>query len=495
MMASRGEGNHGEMYAGGIGRRGLKGSRRFFYLVHEFLLGRGCARAIGAEMTTKSNSDKRVANAQESTTTTYGENFSDGTQIELVRPDPRKEELALLVSKEAIVTETLRVQHDAVSYVPVEPDASVLHAMYIPSGVSEYGTTCSLFAEILRVFTSRANLSNTTAALLAHFVFSTWFADCFSTAPRMLIFGPPEESATLLQLLAATCRRALLLSDVTIATWSPTLAALRPTLLINTHRLRPSTREFLEASNTRHEYLPRKGQLLDLFGAQVIHERTPSGDPSMHESAICVTATPARGQLPIVTDQDRTQLANEFQQKLLLYRLRHYSEVRESEFDVPEFTTAVRSRARMLGACVVDTPEVQSGLISVLRHQDDDARITRSFSLESVLVEALFVMCHEKETRVAATVGEIAETMTVIFQGRGEALKLEPRKVGEILRGLQFYTARQGSAARGIALLEADRRRVHQLARDYDVPAIRNGFVGCSQCDEADLAKTGDGFF
>ena len=232
---------------------------------------------------------------------TFGEFLSDGTSIEIIRPDACQNALSLLVWTEGVLTETRCAQRDGVGYVPVEPDTSILRAMYIPAGVSEYGTTCSLFSEILRVFTIRVNLSNTTAALLAHFVLSTWFADCFSTAPRMLICGPPEESVTLLQLLAATCRRALLLCDVTIATWSPMLAALRPTLLINTLRLRASTREFLEASNTRHEYLPRKGQLLDLFGAQVIHERTSSGDQSMHESAICVTVTPARGRLPSVT--------------------------------------------------------------------------------------------------------------------------------------------------------------------------------------------------
>jgi hypothetical protein len=149
--------------------------------------------------------------------------------------------------------------------------------MYIPSGVSEYGTTSSLFAEISGIFGTRANLSETATTLLTHFVFSTWLADCFSTAPRMLIYGPPEESAILLQLLAAICRRALLLGDVNIATWNSMLTELRPTMLINTRRLRARTREFLEASNTRHQYVLRKGQLFDLSeftAAARTHART-----------------------------------------------------------------------------------------------------------------------------------------------------------------------------------------------------------------------------
>jgi len=97
------------------------------------------------------------------------------------------------------------------------------------------------------------------------------------------------------QYCSSFCRRALLLGDVNIATWNSMLTELRPTMLINTRRLRARTREFLEASNTRHQYVLRKGQLFDLFGAQVIYEQMPSGARSMRESAICVTVTPSSG--------------------------------------------------------------------------------------------------------------------------------------------------------------------------------------------------------
>jgi hypothetical protein len=428
-------------------------------------------------------------NTQNAKTMTCGEYFSAGTQIELVRPDPRRDKLALLVSKGGVVTETSCAEHDGVSYVPAEPNGSILRAMYIPSGVSEYGTTQSLFAEIMRVFTSRFSLSYATATLLSHFVFATWFADCFVTAPRMLIYGPPEESATLLQLLAATCRRAVLLGDVSISTWSSALNEMRPTLLITTRRLRASARQFLEASKMRNQYVPCKGKLLDLFGAQVIYESSPSGDRSLHDSAICATVTSACGQLLVLSDQDRAQIANDIQRKLLLYRLRNYAKVRESKFDVADFIAPVRSHARTLGASIVNAPELKSSLIAALRGQDEDARTERFFSLESVLVEALVLLCHEKLTSASATVGEIAEKMNVIFQGRGEALKLAPRKVGNVLRALQFFPGRLGSAARGISLLAADRQRIHEIAREFDVPTIHDGVVGCAQCAAMEIAK------
>lgn len=436
-------------------------------------------------MNKKTKRQSRTAKEQQSTTTTCGEWLSDGTLIDLIRPDPRKNELALLVSKEGTVTG--RPAPGGQAYVPAALDASILRAMYIPVGDSEYGTTSSLFAEISKIFVNRVELPPATATLIAHFVLSTWFADCFSTAPQMLVFGPQEEATVVLQLMAATCRRALLLSDVSIATWSSLPTALRPTLIINSRRLRPSTLDFLEASSVRHQYVVRKGQLLDLFGAKVLYERTPSGARSLFESSICVTLTPARGRFPIVSDRDRVQIADELQPKLLHYRLRNFIKVRDSQFDVPQFTAAVRTRARMLGACVVDDTDLQSNLVSALRSQDDDARIARSFSLESVLVEALLLMCHDEETRASANVGDIAKVMNAILRGRGEPLELEPRKVGDILRALQFFPIRQGSAARGISLTLADRRRIHRLARDYEVPTIQDGAIRCPQCAEVKI--------
>jgi hypothetical protein len=481
-------GTIGELFAGRSWSPRPKGSRRFLFSVRLV-----ATLEQWSEMNKTSKGGRPATNEREAAT--FGEFLSDGTLIEIICPDARPKALSLLVWKEGVLAETRRARRDAVSYVPGEPDTSILRAMYIPSGVSEYDTTGSLFTEIIDIFRSRADLSRITATLMTHFVFSTWFADCLSSAPRLLVYGPPEESATLLQLLAATCRRALLLSDVNMATWSNVLTALRPTLIINTRRLQASTRAFLEASKMRNQYVPRKGQLLDLFAAQVIHEGIPSGAQSIYESAICLTVTPARGKLPILTDQNRIQIANQIQRKLLLYRLRHYTNVRDSDFDVPEFTAGVRSQARTWGACIVDDPELQSRLIAALRGADDDARTALSFSPESVLVEALLLLCHEKPTRAAATVGKIAEKMNVIFQGRGEPLELEPRKVGDVLRALQFSTRPQGSAARGIALLVADRRRIHQLAHDFDVPTIHDGVVDCPQCEAAEIAKTAGGSF
>src|ERR1700730_11066825 len=138
----------GELFAGRNWSPRPKGSRRFLF----------SARFVAAleewsEMNKSSKGEQPATNEWKAAT--FGEFLSDGTSIEIIRPDACQNALSLLVWTEGVLTETRCAQRDGVGYVPVEPDTSILRAMYFPSGVSEYGTTSSLFAEIMDVFTSR----------------------------------------------------------------------------------------------------------------------------------------------------------------------------------------------------------------------------------------------------------------------------------------------------------------------------------------------------
>ncbi len=58
----------------------------------------------------------------------------------------------------------------------------------------------------------------------------------------------------------------------------------------------------------------------------------------------------------------------------------------------------------------------------------------------------------------------------MILKGRKEIIQLEPRAVGDVLRALGLFTRRLGSAGRGLMLFNDARRKIHDLARRYDVP-------------------------
>ncbi len=233
-------------------------------------------------------------------------------------------------------------------------------------------------------------------------------------------------------------------------------------------------------------YIPRNGKLLDIYGAKAIHAGKHHAIAFL-DSAIQITAMPTRGVLPLLDEEAQQKIADGFQAKLLMYRLMNHAKVRGAQFDVPEFTSQMRIIARALGASIVDLPELQAHMVASLRDQDEQIRVERSTELESIVIEALLFLCHEDQ-RESAYVGEVTRAVNGILKGRGETLELEARAVGDQLRGLGLFTRRLGSAGRGLLLLDATRRRLHQLARSYDAPSLQDGKIRCQHCAETKVA-------
>jgi hypothetical protein len=86
-----------------------------------------------------------------------------------------------------------------------------------------------------------------------------------------------------------------------------------------------------------------------------------------------------------------------------------------------------------------DDPHLQAQVLEFLRTQDKEIRSAAWLDLNVVIVEAILAFVHEgKENSVY--VAETAEAAEMIFQGRGEPRKLEPRAVGERLGPLGLST-------------------------------------------------------
>jgi hypothetical protein len=68
-----------------------------------------------------------------------------------------------------------------------------------------------------------------------------------------------------------------------------------------------------------------------------------------------------------------------------------------------------------------------------------------------------------------------------ILDERGELLEMKPRAVGHKLKALGLATRRLDASRRGVVLLDALRERIHKLAVDYQLPAVR-GMQSCRYC-------------
>jgi len=267
--------------------------------------------------------------------------------------------------------------------------------------------------------------------------------------------------------------------------------AVQPTLLIDLEHASRSTLSLLCASNKRNAYVPRKGGLVNIYCAKAIYRGDGLSDGLFGDATLQVNLAPSRGNLPILDAETEQEIATAIQPQLLAYRSRNIAKVRESEFDLPAFASPIRILARVLGGCIVDAPELQAGLIPLLEEYQEKIRGQRWVDLRCVVIESLLFYCHSGE-KDRVHVGKITATASTILKARGETPPADPeliKLVGGLLRVLEFFP-RRDSRGWAIRLTDSVRRRIHQLARDYDVAAVQEGVALCAHC--AEMMAAGD---
>ena len=367
--------------------------------------------------------------------------------------------LALLVWNGNSAKVSSQVECGQKTYVPWALEPTILRALRLPKQATAHGSTAELFTSIVELFQEYTRVPDDSSALLSYFVFTTWFLDLLPTAPCVSVIGTAfSEIAQLFRVLHCLCRRPLLLAGLDPAGMCALPMGLRPTLLVEQV---PSmaTQKFLQTSNQRELFVPRKGRLLDLYCAKAIHSGEPLRNAALAAGAMRIMVSPSAAPLPRLVRQTQDRIADEFQSKLLNYRLQNYRTVAASQPDLGSMTSEMRALAGNLLACVVDDPALRQDVLLRLQPQDQEARVERSSELASVTIEALLVFCHEVHEQVH--VAQIAEGVNAIFKGRDEHLEVSAKRTGHCLKTLGLFTQPLDSAGRGIRLTRAMRSKIH----------------------------------
>jgi hypothetical protein len=173
---------------------------------------------------------------------------------------------------------------------------------------------------------------------------------------------------------------------------------------------------------------------------------------------------------------------------LLAYRLYNYKKALGANFDVPHFCSPVRELGCSLGACVTESPELQAQLVTLLEPDNALAEPEPESLPNAVVIEALLEVCHQRE-KEHVYVGEIATAANKILKQRGETLQMEPRSVGHKLKLQGLATKQIHAAGRGLTLLGAICRQIHELAWELQVFVNHQPSVFCDYCLELPLAK------
>jgi hypothetical protein len=414
---------------------------------------------------------------------TLGKVFSDGAVIEPIRDFPKKR-LLLLVCAADRRTVARQIEFRGQSYRPIAIDSTILSATIFPTKFANFGSTTKLFEAARAVF-ARYGFPEEIARLVPYIVFATWFTDVLPAAPCLVISGPRPEAELLLQLLRCLVRHPFPLAQVSRSTFCSVPMTLQPTLLINQPRIKSSAWELLDASNHHGAHILQSGTVVDLFCAKAIYCGEVAIDDICGGGTLRINLTPSRGRLPLLDATEHQEIASEFQEKMLAYRCKNILKVKQSTCDFPEFDSSIRILARVLGAPIVEAPELQADLEPFLRNGQEEAQSARAFDLRCVSLEALLFHCHKAQKK-RVLVGEITKTVNAILKGRGEKIKWEPEEVGRVLRKHGFSKNR---TARGFALRldQGVCRCAHDLAHRFQVATVQDGIGTCPLCKQVEV--------
>jgi len=412
---------------------------------------------------------------------TTGKIFTNGKAIEPLRESANANRLSLLFWDGVKATIAPMIIYDGKYYEPAPIDPTILHALTLPTEIAPYGSPRRLLADISKIISQYTRLPDNSVVASSRWAVSSWFSE-MQPAPGLSIVGPDTPAGRqLLQLLHCFCRHPLLLTEVNASGLCALPTDWSLTLLIHQPMLSAEMQRMLSIARRSIGFIPRAGRLLDFHCAVATYTELGGAHGSGVIPSLEISVVPAGQRLPVIDYTVRQKIANDFQPRLLGYRLANFSKVLNSSFDAAELTPSLRELAQNLSACTPDDPELQAQVPEFLRTQDKEMRSAAWLDTNTVIIETALAFIHEgKEDYVY--VGEIAQSAEEILSRRGENRKLEPRAVGARLGALGLITEPRDKKGIRLVLSSEVSRRVHELAYSFSVPSIQHGTKRCPVC-------------
>ena len=177
-------------------------------------------------------------------------------------------------------------------------------------------------------------------------------------------------------------------------------------------------------------------------------------------------------------------VVKDLQNQLLRYRCKNLVRVYNSDFDASLLTSDTRAIANALGACIIESPGLQSKLISLLTPFESQRQADRSTSLEALTLEATLNLAHSGQGQIL--VNEIANEVNRIALARGERLHYSAETIGHRLKKIGLVTRRLGNAGKGLVMDLTTMAGVHDLVAVYGGGGLEQdeNNLSCPLCTE-----------
>lgn len=331
-----------------------------------------------------------------------------------------------------------------------------------PLQVPREATAIESLTWIKRCVLAQTHLPEDVAELASLWVISTWFQDALTILPCLIITGPAHDGGGLLHVLGDLCRRPALLagfqrSHLGVLRWGC------ETNLVSEPNLDKRTAALLGNLTDRSFLVVEGGSLAPCSRSTAIYAgENPTTHKIQHSIHIHISATNAA---PPARPEWLWKTTEHLPLHLAQYREKNLRHVRQWTMVPSGVCGETAATAAALARCIVDSPALQSKVITLLKTQDQRRRFEMSDTIEAVVVEATLAL--SREGRECAYVREIAKEVNHRLEARGETVRLSPEKVGHRLKKLGLRTRPLSQTGNGLTFDKATVAGILQLAVMY----------------------------
>jgi hypothetical protein len=320
--------------------------------------------------------------------------------------------------------------------------------------------TGELYGEIKGMIARGTRLPDSVCALVAFWAISTWFPDALQVFPILAISGPSHEATNVLDVLRDLCLAPVLLASFK----GGDLKDLDGFTLLIAEPLDNRTAALLGNLTNRNFCFVADRSCVPGAGSRAVYLGENPAIRRIQHSIYIDATVPALAH-DAVADRSTREEIDGVRNRILAYRKRHLARVKSLEFNPRGLSSEANVIASALGRCIVESPELQMQLVTLLKPQAQQQIADRSDSDEALVVGAVLSLCHQDKGEVY--VKEISVEVNRLLEARGETRQLGPEKVGHLLKRVSLSTRRLSQAGNGLTLDQVTKIRLHEIAAAY----------------------------
>jgi len=423
--------------------------------------------------------------------------LNDGTVVDLVQDSENPRRTLLAVWKDGEIRYLDHLKQDGQVLVPLQRTIEMFSRLRLPTEAKHYESVVNLVSRVEHLIFQCISVSGMYVPVLADFVLSTWLVDRFEVAPYLSVVGLPQSGkTTLLKILSLLCRRSLLISDITSASFYRACAQFMPTMLVDetgSFRNNSSLRHMLRAGSARDVDSVQANRTFHAYGAKVLSWLEPPDDTALNSRCILIPMHESmRTNLMRPSDIEVEREAAILQAQLLRFRFENYRRVKPGPIYGDEnLRPRSRDLLRVLASTHMQNVERSSLLLEFFKSGQAIPHEPLSPEQNAVL-RALYSVIHIRNDYDSIQTGRFTEIVNVFLERAGESLRMKPRKVGSILTSLGFSNRTRTNSGWILRLNREDAEKLHQLAENYGIENVEKLFKQISS-DECDLCRAAAG--